>query len=435
MTKNDFRIRINKLLNSKNIRNSGWLIGEKVFQMLITITVGIWMARYLGPRNYGALNYTASIVALFINVMSLGMDSGILMKKIIEKPEDEGVYFGSCILLRLISACFSTFAIGIIVILLDPNDSIKLWLALLQSLQLFFKAFHVLDIWFQRYLKSKYVSIASMAASIVVSVYKIFLLMTSKNIIWFAISNSLVDLVIAVILLVYFSKECKYSLRNDFRYGVNVLKETYHFVISDLIASLFLHMDKIMIAQLMSDDSVGLYTAAVAISEAWTFVPMAIIKSFRSMIIELKNQGNEYMYKRRLIQLNSLLIWVCIAASIVISIIARFAVSVLYGESYMETANLVRIIVWSSLFAVISTARTSIWVIAEEKVKFVKYFTLAGTLSNLVLNVLLISMLGLNGAAIATLAAQIMIAVIAPLLFNETRESNYIVLSGLIFRW
>ena len=80
-----------RLLESKNIKNSGWIIGEQVFRMLIQLVVGVITARYLGPSNYGSLNYTASFVTFFTSIATLGMD-GVIIKKLIERPDEEGVY-------------------------------------------------------------------------------------------------------------------------------------------------------------------------------------------------------------------------------------------------------------------------------------------------------------------------------------------------------
>ena len=164
-----------KILRQPNFKNSLWIIGEQIIQMVISLVVSILSARYLGPTNFGALNYTASIVTLFSSIATLGMES-VVIKRIIEKPDCEGKYLGGCIGLRTISSILSTVTIGIIVCILNPNDDLKIAMALLQSLQLVFRSVHILDSWFQRHLKSKYVSIGKMIAGLLTASYKIFLL-------------------------------------------------------------------------------------------------------------------------------------------------------------------------------------------------------------------------------------------------------------------
>ena len=78
-----------RLANSKGMRNSFWIIGEQVFQMFVSLIVGMLSARYLGPGNYGSLNYTASLVSFFSAISTLGME-GVVVKKLIEHPNEEG---------------------------------------------------------------------------------------------------------------------------------------------------------------------------------------------------------------------------------------------------------------------------------------------------------------------------------------------------------
>ena len=217
-----------RLLGSKNIKNSGWIIGEQVFRMLIQLVVGVITARYLGPSNYGSLNYTASFVTFFTSIATLGMD-GVIIKKLIERPDEEGAYIGSCMGLRLIASFLSILSVSVIVYILNPSDYIKLILVFLQSFQLSFKAIEILDSWFQRHLKSKYVSVGKMIACIIVSAYKVFLLATSKSIIWFALSNSLMEAVIALVEWIFYKKEGGQKLSFSFSVGKQVLSESYHF--------------------------------------------------------------------------------------------------------------------------------------------------------------------------------------------------------------
>ena len=363
--------KLNKVRQSKNIRNSFWIIGEQVFQMLLAFVVGTLSARYLGPSNYGTLNYTASFVSFFINIASLCME-GVVIKKLVDHPESEGVYLGSSLFFRIISSFLSMISIAIIVYILDPGDSLKLLLAAIQSIQLFFKSFNIFDTWFQRMLKSKYTSIGKMVASISVSGYKLFLLITSKSIIWFAFSTIISDLIIAVILYIFYKREGGQSLKINITVGKEVLSESYHFVLSDMMAALYMNMDKIMIGQMMTDRDVGLYITATTISGLWAFIPVAMINSYRPTIIELK-KTSEDQYRKRLTQLYSLIIWVSIMFALISFLFAELIIKILYGMEYIDAVDALKITVWGQMFAVISMTR-SVWIICENKNKYVKYY-------------------------------------------------------------
>jgi len=424
---------IKGILKSKTTLNAGWIIGEQIFQMLISLVVGVLSARYLGPSNYGTLNYTASFVSFFMSIATLGME-GVVIKRIIDNPTKEGDYLGSCICFRLASSVLCIIAISIVVYVLNPADPVKLLLVLPQSLQLVFRAFYIFDSWFQRHLKSKYVSIGKMVACIFVSAYKIFLLATHKSIFWFAFSNSLTDLVTAVLLYVFYKMEKGQKLGVSFSFGKDVLKDSYHFILSGIMVAIYSQMDKIMIGSMLTDTDVGFYTTATAISNMWIFVPTAIINSFRPNILELKQQGNDRLYLRRLKQLYSGIIYLCIFVSFVICIMAKFIIKVLYGDAYLGAVGILQIAIWFETFSMIGTAR-GIWILGENKNRFVKYYLGIGAVVNLILNAVMIPAWGSKGAAIATLITQIVTSVIAPVLFKETRIHTKYVLDAFMFKW
>lgn len=422
-----------KFLKNREIKNAGWIIGERIVQTVLSLVVGVFSARYLGPENYGALNYTASFVTFFTSIALLGMD-GVIIKKMIQNPQNEGGYLGGCMLLRAISSILCSAVIVAAVFLLNPDDKTKALLAFLQSLQLFFQSVNILDSWFQRYFKSKYVSIGKMAAFLVVSAYKILLMITARSIEWFAFANSLSSIVVAVLLLWFYKKDGGPRMAPSVKLGKDVLKESYHYIISGLMVALYSQMDKIMIGKMLTDYAVGLYTTATAICAMWVFVPTAIINSFRPTILELHRAGMQEQYQLRLRQLYSAIIWLCIGVSGVVCLLAPLIIRILYGEAYMGAVSTLRIAIWFETFAMIGTAR-GIWILCEDKSKYIKYYLAIGVVVNLVLNTILIPVTGIEGAAMATLITQIVTSIISPMFFKATRVHTKIVWEAFCLKW
>ena len=421
------------VLKSTEIRNAGWIIFEQIFQMVISLVVSILSARYLGPGNFGSLNYTASFVTFSLSIATLGME-GVVVKKLVDNPQQEGQYLGSCMLCRIIASILSMIAVTAAVAVLNTGDREKVILVMLQSFQLLFRAVQILDCWFQRHLKSRYTSIGKLIACLCVSAYKIFLLVTRRSIVWFAFSNALSDLVIALVLVGFYLKENTQKLRVQPGLGMEVLSESYHFILSGLMTAIYGQMDKIMLGQILSDTDVGYYTTATAICGMWIFVPMALINSFRPKILELKRRGDERQYLLRLKQVYAAVIWLSIAVSVVISLLAKWIVLVLYGEAYLGAVSALRIAIWFETFSMIGTAR-GIWILCEGKNRYVKYYLGIGALVNLLLNTLWIPVWGINGAALATLITQIVTSLAAPMLFKETRMHTAIVWDAFRLAW
>ena len=420
-------------LKSKNAKNAGWIIGEQIFQMLISFLLGIVTARYLGPSNYGALNYTASFIAFATTIATLGMD-GVVIRKIISSPDKEGLYLGSCIVFRIISAILSSISILILVYILNIDENVKLWLTALQSIQLIFQAGYLFDVWFQRHLQSRFVSIAKIIACIVVSLYKIYLLATSKDIVWFAFSNSLTYIIVSIILYITYKKAGGQKLKFSYKVGKEVLSESYHFIISGIMVGIYAQISKIITGEFCSDSDLGCFVMASMLGSMWVFVPNAIITSMRPTIMEYKERKQEDLYMKRLQQLYSFVIWLSILAAIVIGLGANFIINTLYGEDYSGAILLLKILIWSELFSLIGVIR-GIWILCEKKNKYVKYYLAIGALFNITMNLLLVPIFGITATCIVTVLTQIVTSTISPLFFKETRIHTKIVLDSFLLKW
>jgi len=426
-------MRLTNLLRNRTVKNAGWLIGEQIFQMVLTFVIGVISARYLGPANYGSLNYTASFIAFFNSICTLGMD-GVVIKKMIDKPDKEGEYLGGCLMLRLFSSMLSMVSVVMLVWALNPNDPIKILLAGIQSVRMLFEAMYVLNTWFQRYLKAKYVSLAKMIAAILVAVYKIILLATLKSVVWFAFSSVLSYMINALVVYAFYRRESTQKLKPAFSKGWEVLGESYHFILSGIMTSIYGQMDKIMVGKMLGDSEVAYYTLALTIASMWVFVPTAIINSFRPSILEAKQAGNEKEYTHRLLKMYSIIIWTCLSVAVIGVFLIRPAIYILYGEAYLPAVDSFRIVIWCEIFSMIGVAR-GVWIVSENKNKYVKYYLAIGAVFNLVMNMVLIPVIGTLGAAVATLLTQIITSMIAPLFFKETRIHTSLVLKAVVFYW
>ena len=65
-------------ITKKFASNFGWMMGQQIYNMLISLVVGSLSARYLGPSNYGLLNYSASILSFFTIISKLGLESVVI---------------------------------------------------------------------------------------------------------------------------------------------------------------------------------------------------------------------------------------------------------------------------------------------------------------------------------------------------------------------
>ena len=181
---------INKLKGNRFFSNIIWDMGGKVFQMILTLVVGMLTARYLGPSNYGVIGETASYVAFFSVVCQLGFTS-TAVKEIMDNKEREGEILGTTIFFRICTSLISSLAITALLFLLKGGDRLIVTVAFLQSLSLVFQSFEMLHYWYQSRLETHVSVKIQSAAYVLMAVYKIVILVLGKNVLWFAFSTAL----------------------------------------------------------------------------------------------------------------------------------------------------------------------------------------------------------------------------------------------------
>ena len=81
--------------------------------------------------------------------------------------------------------------------------------------------------------------------------YKIILLITNKSVNWFAISNSVEYFVVAILLLYLYKKKGGQKLTFSKEYAKELLKKSYHFIISGLMVAVYNSTDKFMLKQII----------------------------------------------------------------------------------------------------------------------------------------------------------------------------------------
>ena len=68
---------------NKTVRNAGWLIGGRIVHIILSFVIGLLSARYLGPGNYGLINYATAFATFFNAFCTLGINS-VIVKNFID---------------------------------------------------------------------------------------------------------------------------------------------------------------------------------------------------------------------------------------------------------------------------------------------------------------------------------------------------------------
>ena len=423
---------IKKILKNATVRNASWLIMGRVAQMAISLVVGIMTARYLGPSDYGLIHYATAYTSFFMSFCTLGLNS-VLVKELIDHPNEEGGIIGSSLALRATSSFLSACAIVCLVSILDADDPTAVFVTALCSIGLVFHIFEVFNYWFQAKLRSKVTAIVTLVAYAVVSGYKILLLIFEKSVEWFAFSTALDHLCVGILLFICYKRSGGKSLTFSLAICKRILKRSVCFILPSVMISVYGYADKFMLKHFMSELEVGYYSTATAICGMWCFVLTAVIDSVYPSIMEA-HKTDKALFEKRNRQLYALIFYISVTASLLICVFAKPIVRILYGNAYMQAVTPLRVVTWYTAFAYLGVARNA-WIVSENKGKCLKYIYVAAAICNVCLNLALIPLWGPSGAAIATLVTQMMTTFVVPFFVRGLRRNTRLMLDAVLLRY
>ena len=416
------------MIRNRNVANAGWIIGCKVIQALLGVVISMLTARYLGPSQFGVINYAAAIVAFVTPIAQLGL-SHVIVQEIVYSPEEEGRILGSSMMMSLMSSIICIIGVVSFSWISNPNDKETIIVCALYSILLISNAVEIVQYWFQAKLMSKYPSVIAVVVYFIISIYKAILLIAKMGIFWFAVSNAIDHFIIGVALLVIYKKKSDNKLQFSFDWAKKLLSKAKYFIIPSMMVAIFAQTDKIMLKFMMGDVATGIYSAASTCAGMTSFVFAAIIDSMRPTVLECKKKASS-SYEVNMCRLYSIIICLAIAQSIVMTVLSRYIIWILYGTEYMDAVSVLSIVVWHTTFSYIGSVR-NVWILAEEKQRYLWMINLFGVVVNIILNFCLIPVWGIEGAAIASVITQVATNCIIGFALKPIRQNNILILKSL----
>jgi len=403
-------------------KNTVWLFAEKAVRMLVGFTVGIYVARQLGPEQYGMLNYAINFVSIFGVLVSLGMDF-ILVRELVNKTQSEDTVLGTAGVLRL--AAYGLMLIGLACsVWLAKDDQTTQLLITIIALGYSCQIFQGLEAYFQANVLIRYVVLSQLGALLVVAAGRFYFAWGHFPLYTFAALESLLFLLTLIGMCIFYHKT-GHRIRNwkfDRNYAIKLWKDSWILLVSSIVIILCMRVDQIIIKQMLGDEAVGNYVVMNRLVELWYFIPITICTSMFPSIIGVREFSIE-RYRKRLFLLYALMVWSGIAVFLGYCFFGRWLVHLLYGVKYAVAGDLIG---WYASMAIIiffGVVRGK-WLATERLQKYNLIDSVIWLFMIVGLNILLISYYGLKGSVFAGIIANFTCALLVPTFFKRSREST-----------
>ena len=396
---------------SRIVANAGWLLFDRIARALLGLMVGAWVARHLGPSQFGLLTFVASYVAMFLTFATLGTEA-IIVRDVARDPGNAEAILGSALALRVAAGiiCWVGAVLGV-AMFGDHQDTSTVALTAVVGGILAFQAGDVIDLWFQSQSKSRLTVIAKLCSYLVASAIRVLLILTDAPLLAFAAVTAL-DACGSVVALAITYRH----LRTNHAWKVvrktvrTILRESWPFMLSGFAIMVYMRIDQLLINRILGSEQLGIYAAALPLSQLWQIVPVTIATSIAPMLSRTRVSDPD-LYQRLIVLTFRLFFYYGVLSVILTYLTSEFIVYQLFGSRFSAAAAVLDIYSLSNVFCFLGIAH-NLWLVNENRFAVRLYGTILAGCVTIFINILLLPRIGLLAACYAAILSQAIAAFI-----------------------
>lgn len=415
-------------------KNTGWLLIDNIIRLGLGLLVGIWVARYLGPKQYGTYSFVLAYVAIFSSLATLGID-GIIVRDLVRNPEAKDDILGSVFFMKAAGGFIAVVLSGLSILFIRPGDAVTHWFVFIMAVGTIFQSFDALSFWFQSQRKIQYAVIPKIIAFLAIVAAKIILIRLKAPLLAFAWTG-LAEIVLGSIGLTIAYSNQGHSIRRwnimMARIGA-LLKASWPLILSGVAVFVQAKIDQVMLGSMIGDTELGKYSVAVRIVEVFGFIPMVIQTAIAPSITGAKIIGEE-LYRRRMLNLYRLMSILFGVIAVPLAIFSTKIVVLLFGNEYKTAGPMLALLSMRLIFTNFGVAK-NLFIINENLFRYVLVASIAGAGMNVVLNIILIPKMASYGAILSAVISFLFTTFVIDLFFSELRSNLVMMLHAMITPW
>lgn len=381
----------------KVISNVIWATTGKVTTLISALFVGILVARYLGPEQYGIMNYVISIVTLFTVFAQFGMDN-IIIRELSKKDFPLNQILGTALKIRIVLAIITILIIAAYTLGFSEDKKTS-YMIMIYSLSMIFQCFDVIKHYFTSIVENKEVVKSEIVRTIFSAGIKILLLLVDAPLIMFILALVLDFIVLSSGYLLAYKK--KGLDMKEWGYNKEIakylLKNSFPLLISGGAVVIYQRIDQVMIANILDNKELGIFSTAASFVSVILFIPQILSSTISPILVRSHKENNE-KYNKEAYKFISITTWCVILISLLIFFISYPLIRYTYGIEYIAGIPVLKILVFKSIAMCLSST-TGQLIIIENIQKYAAIRNIIACIVCIVSNSILIPKYGIIGSA------------------------------------
>lgn len=383
--------------------NAIWIMLEKSVNIIGLIYINSLMAKYIGPDNFGKINIATSV---FLFVQTLAWFGG---QSIIFKRMSENARSGVALAMRTQNQRRFFFLLSsgaVLLYLYFFTDPLVFLFGVANCIATYFIVMDFFSIYNNTQLKSKINTLTNVAGLSVALLIRFCITHFKLPVYTFTIPIVVIPLLPYLMRLVYFhyTTQIKASSRGGGVYNRYMLSTGGALILSSLSADIYTQISGIFLANILSYADLGIYSVALTLGGAWSFVVLALITSFFSKIY---GEKEPLTIEKLLIKINRIVILFSLIALGGFWLLGEWVIHLLYGDKYMAAVTITPIIIVGTMFASLGTICYR-YMIKESGYGYLAKKMFLCCLLTVPLSWLMIHAFGIKGAAYCFLAVELL---------------------------
>lgn len=371
------------------------------FNKFLGVITVAYLARILGPGNFGKINFALAIVGYFLIIANPGLDI-LGIREVAASKEKISVYVKNILGLKIFLALLAFLLLFILALVIHQTD-IK-YLIIFYGLTIFTTA--ILIEWlFQGIEKMEYIALARIVTAILYLGMILVFIKTPEHLLRTPLLLVMATIPSVILLFLIYLKNYSLGVSFDLSSWKNLIKNSLPFGLTSVMSIVIYNTGIIMLGFMKTTEAVGYFTAAQKITfmlistiSVYYTATFPVISNFYKTSTESFNKINSYSFKLMLI--------LGLPTAVGITVLAAPIISLLYGPKFMNASVVLQILIWNAFMVFINTNFSKILWAANHQKDVLKIVAIQA-IAIVILNLIFILTFGAIGASIVMVVGEI----------------------------
>lgn len=405
---------------SKGLKNASFLTIGTIFSQVISLIGFIYIARLLGPSDYGIYTTVGAFVGLF-SIMTFSGINRVVLREGTKDIKQMSIYLNKTVTIKILFSIIAIIVCLIASFFTTYSTQIRLYIVLCSFLLIFTSLKGFFDTVYKAAEKMQYIAVLDILNRT---------LFVFGSVIFLYIGFGITALFIIALISNFFSLLLSYKLTKKFvrfkfwkkiEWDINLLKPALIFSIIYFTGMLATKIDLVMISLLSTTRDVGIYGVVLNIVNSGLVLRNIIATAFFPIFVKTFHRNK--INHRKFFKYSIFLGLGSLFLAFIGSFFSKDIIKLLFGNEYIESAVILSVLIFYLSFSFFSIPFTNALQATHNEKHLLKICWIS-PIVNIVLNYIFLLNFGLIGIAYSTLIVTFLSTVFYILLTNKTLKNQ-----------